>query len=38
MPVELWMDQEFDRTHERHALKHFLDDMQARFGHSSARV
>ncbi len=35
MSVEFWIGQEFDTTHERHALKRFLDDMQARYGHSS---
>ncbi|MBC8263727.1 MAG: NERD domain-containing protein [Anaerolineales bacterium] len=35
MTVEFWIGQEFDTTHERHALKRFLDDMQAKYGHSN---
>ena len=32
--VQLWIGQEFDTTHERRALRSFLNDMQARFGQS----
>jgi hypothetical protein len=34
MPVQLWIGQEFDTTHERKALHNFWDAIQARFGQS----
>lgn len=35
MTVELWVGQEFDRSHERRALQRFWTEMQERFGQSS---
>ena len=34
MPVEFWVGQDFDTTHERVALARFLRDIQAKFGDS----
>lgn len=35
MAVELWIGQEFDTSHERQALDHFLAQMNTRFGQST---
>lgn len=35
MPVELWIGQPFDTTHEREALESFMTDMESSFGQDS---